>query len=340
MLTAAVIGFGLLMVSCASTGPVPVEKVTAISAQPVIPAPTPLAEQPLRRTPTRHIVLSVAGEDGQSMDFVLDSGASSSVISTATRDRLGLPEANSAPGFAAGAGGSLSNVTLATVPRLAVGDLELRNHTVAVMDKIMPGSVEDVDGVLGQNFFAACEVELDFARGRVKLYDPGTLDADKLIARGMVEVEMRRLPVGLVTLEADLVVGSAAGQPVSAILDLGAQATIINRQAAALAGIQLPEGASQPSTKIARGVDDRGTPCYGRRIEGLRIGDIEFGARAIQVCDLPVFNLVGLGDSPAMLLGFDVLDERTVVILGKEQLLYISAVSTSSDRAASPTQQP
>jgi predicted aspartyl protease len=111
------------------------------------------------------------------------------------------------------------------------------------------------------------------------------------------------------------------GQPVPAIVDLGATASVVSAQAASSAGLSQPVVGGGGA---AVGADGRATTVAPRVFGSVRIGDVEIQRPTLLVGDLPVFEALGLGKGPAMLLGLDLLDRRTIVLDYKNGEIVLS----------------
>ena len=106
-------------------------------------------------------------------NFIVDTGASHSVISTQTAEKLGLIEGASCCGpphgpSAQGAGGAVA-ARLTTNESLRVGDAESRNIEAAVVDltNLSKTSQQTLDGIIGRNFMQNYKVIIDYPRQQI-----------------------------------------------------------------------------------------------------------------------------------------------------------------------------
>ena len=190
----AVRPFLLLLASCAATRAVPL----TVSAN-------------------RQIFVPVV-VNGQRLTFQLDTGASASVLTTATWKKLGLPHGASEQ--AAGAGGQFDSETV-KVSDLRVGERELHDMQIAVMDL---GTVPGIDGVLGQDVLAHYIADIDLPHHQLVLRDR---TAKGWRTPDLIALPYTLAPGGLIRIAATL-----GGRPLTAIVDLGAGATVANLRAA------------------------------------------------------------------------------------------------------------
>jgi hypothetical protein len=244
--------------------------------------------------------------DGRTFTFQLDTGASETVIKRSTWQLLGLPSGTLTE--TRGAGGTIiDGAELVPLPELRIGDASVRDLTVGVMSFEELGDLDGIDGVLGQDVLRRYITEVDVPRGRFTLHARASrawLD-DELVAIPYVDA------LGLIRIDGEL-----DGLALAAIFDLGAAATIANHRAAphAVAG----RGAA------ALGADGQPLVMATARRRSLAIGDLTFAAADLFVSDLPVFDVFGLAELPAVILGMDLLGSRRMVIDPDERLLYIS----------------
>jgi len=117
------------------------------------------------------ILLPVRVNDRGPFDFILDTGAGTSLISSQLASELQVKKLGSKEGQ--GAAGKIS-VSLATVESLAVGDMQLKNVDVGIVDLGQIGAAVGVkiDGDIGYNFLKSFRVSLDYRDSVIRLDDP------------------------------------------------------------------------------------------------------------------------------------------------------------------------
>jgi len=257
---------------------------------------------PITITDEREVLVPVV-VDGHSFMFQLDTGASASAITPATRDRLGLPHGAHAETVAAGGSVDAEEVT---VHHLRVGDREVDPLRVAVMAIDAPGKAT-VDGVLGRDVLGSYIAEIDLAARRLVLHarDTTAWRTPDLVAIPFTDDE------GLIRIDARL-----GASDVAAIVDLGASSTVANPRAGA-AGDDVAHG--QAYGADGRAIEARVLPATTIQLAGLALA-----APSIVVADLPVFATLHLADRPAVILGMDVLGARRLVIDAAAKRLYVS----------------
>jgi hypothetical protein len=107
--------------------------------------------------------------------WILDTGASVSVVDKAFADAIGLRAEGDIKGVGAG---STVDVGFATLPPFEVKGIRFGAQTVAVID--LSGIIRrlgvDVVGILGFDFLSRFVTRVDYARERVSFYDPDLFD--------------------------------------------------------------------------------------------------------------------------------------------------------------------
>lgn len=119
-----------------------------------------------------HRIAVTLQAEGQSLDFLVDTGAGSLNIDAGALSRLGIKTYGRYEQRIAGD----FDVAQAVVPDLAAGGVQMSN----VAFDVIPDGSEDHVGILGCDFLAASVVELDYRHGTVTLHPPERFDAKAL----------------------------------------------------------------------------------------------------------------------------------------------------------------
>lgn len=287
--------------------------------------PSPPHELPFERSGTGHIVVGLEVDGRAGMLFIVDTGASGTVMTPRAIAAAGLRHAGSSE-ETMGASGVAARAEVYTIGRLRAGAAEVADLRVLETALDMLGD-DRIAGVLGRDFLARYRVEIDLRAGVLRLRDPRA----PVPPPSGTPISFRDLSEGLIGLGVRLN-GSA---PIAAVLDLGAQVSIVNRRAAALAGV-----AAKAEGVQAMGVGGAAAALSPERFIRIQVGGATLADRTLYVGDLPVFGALGLGDGPAMIFGLDLLATGVIeidylrhhVVLPLESAQPRPAVSTSSRR--------
>lgn len=124
-----------------------------------------------------HIHLKVTLNDSIPGDFILDSGAGATVLSSEFASRCKLPTEGKLG--AQGVGGE-QEANLTKVAKLEVGGLTLTDQVVATIsfEKFTPLIGRTVDGILGYDFISRFVLEVNYTGKTVTMYDPPSFGYD------------------------------------------------------------------------------------------------------------------------------------------------------------------
>ncbi len=117
------------------------------------------------------LLVPVRVNDRGPFQFVLDTGAGTTLITPALAESLGVKSTGTKQGQTAG---GAVDVSLAIVESLGVGDLRRSNLQVAIFDlsRISRTIRAPLDGDLGYNFLKDFRLTIDFQKGGLRLEDP------------------------------------------------------------------------------------------------------------------------------------------------------------------------
>jgi aspartyl protease len=264
----------------------------------------PPTAMPITVTPHRELLVHVE-MNGEPLVFQIDTGASKTSITPAARDRLQLTTELSTRGH--GVGGPIDKVELASVYHVRLGDRQIHEIPVAVIDQVKARGSR-LDGMLGQDVLAQYTSELDLRERRLTLHandDRGWRTDD------LVEVPYTTIEGGLIRIDVDL-----GDQPAAAILDLGSSRSIASWAAI---GDHVASGIGSMI-----GADGHPVTVTGLRDVTIELGSVSLAPESVLVADLPVFDQLDIHDRPLMIIGVDALGSRKLVIAPREKRLYIS----------------
>ncbi|GIL55136.1 hypothetical protein Vafri_10743 [Volvox africanus] len=306
------------------------EMLLEFLAEANLKARSQVVSYPLRKTPRSpravksFLVAPIDVEDVGFVNFLLDSGSSGALITAELRESLGLSPLDGQ----VVKGVDSSGLTLrqkVRLPTLRLGPqlLDIRDAYVTTLK-----SDHDIDvgGVLGLNFLRMFELEICQDRQRMAFHPPGHID------KGVLDVE------GMARLNCDVLKGGLLGVPVSlngsarfpAILDLGANFSILNWPAAELAGVRRVSEAdgSASSVQEVSNADGQRSNRIRRGLLDVVLGDegspyVPNRAMALMVRDIPSIAALGFGDAPVMVLGYDLLSADRLVLDLRNQRIFV-----------------
>jgi len=266
-----------------------------------------LFASPTRRDSIGRIVAPVIINGEGPFRFVVDTGATHSVMSSALAQRLNLSAVPEGDVLLSGVTGSASVATV-EVDRLQAGDLLLHNRRMPVMDALLGGA----DGVLGMQGLEDKRIVIDFRRGRIQIQE----SRGSYVRSGYVSV-----PVDVAFNQLLLADAYIGGIRVKAIIDTGAERTLGNGALRDALGVASGFFYS-PQTTGVQGVTaqiQNGDMAIAPRIQ---IGTLQLNQVGVTFGDMHVFEVWGLREQPALLVGMDVLGvlDSLIIDYGRKRI--------------------
>jgi Aspartyl protease len=263
--------------------------------------------------------------------FVVDTGASSSVISPRVVARLKLvPD----PARAKLLRGITGSEVVSTVPveSITAGEIQLSKSELPVVE---PRVFADADGIFGADAFARGCLYVNFASAHVSILRT----ACPRVGENW-EVMRARLRFGGLA-----VVNAHVGRTrVIAIVDTGAERSLGNPALLAASGLQAladdPSSRKQVFAATSQAV-------YGNLIAtpSIRLGGVEIGNLQVVFGDFEVFRMWGVGDQPAIVLGMDILGTTQGLMIDyrREEIRFLPQAEENAVRVrkrVTPTRIP
>lgn len=258
-----------------------------------------------------HMLAPVTINDQGPFNFLLDTGANISCVSHGLAERLNLVSTGSA---------SVHTVVgvrerpIVTLDRLQVGPRDRRK----VRAPSLPIKGPDVDGVLGVDWLKGQRLVLDFKNSKLEI----TRSKQDFSEEGKVVVVPARRRHGQLTIvDADL-----GGKKISAIIDSGAQGTLCNLPLRDMVRLQESRKGEVQTPRLVRMESLAGESFVGESVflPFLRLGGLHLGNVPVTYADMHVFDVWGLKDSPALVIGMDLLAQFEQVSLdfGRSQVRF------------------
>lgn len=297
-----------------SAGQLPAPAVAPLELVPG--AVAPLSDMPIPHSGDAESVVDTGADKVERMtvavflndqgpfDFVVDTGANRTVISSALAQRLMLPAGQRARIHdIAGVDG----VQTAMVDRLRVGKRQVANMVMPLLAAENLGA----DGILGIDGLADQLVDIDIPGAKMTINPSRKAELRRDNAETIVVKARRRF--GQLIL-ADARIG---GEKVYVIVDSGAQYSVGNN----VLKQRLMRGRShaRPTPITLVGVTGRSITADLAVTPSMRIGGMTMKDVPIAFSDAHPFRQFGLDDQPAMLLGMDLLRSFDRVSLDFEQ---------------------
>jgi predicted aspartyl protease len=294
----------LLLICVAASSP------AAIAAQkPKVGKPVTVAPRPMAPLPPAVIdnTLAIGGDDikarkvetrltvevhvnGRPYQFLVDSGADTSVVGMRIASDLQLPMTT--PAILHGMTAS------ARVDRVRVDELKLG---IATFHELELPALHEADlggaGMIGIDALVEQRLMLDFEKRVIKAED-ARIPAKMMDGEIVVTARRRRGQLILTQVK-------AAGLPLEAVVDTGSQITIGNL---ALRDKLVRRARKKLTTIEVTGVTGATIQMQLARISELKLGSITLRDVPIAFADVPPFTVFGLDKGPALLLGTDLLE--------------------------------
>lgn len=272
-----------------------------------LPVPAPAPEEPSTqvgagRDKFEHMLAPV-GINGQGpFHFLIDTGANVSCVSLALAERLMLAQAPPARVHTA--------VGVRERPSVMIDSLSVGARSrKAVRATSLATLGAQVDGVLGVDWLTGQRLVLDFKAKNLEI----TRSRAEQSERNRVVVPARKRLGQLTIVDADL-----SGRRINAMIDSGSQASICNAPLRKLVeSMESHRGAAASPHQIVKLETLAGEPFSGEMfyLPFLRLGGLTLGNVPTVYADTHIFELWGLKDQPAIVLGMDLLTQFNSVAL-------------------------
>ena len=232
--------------------------------------------------------------------FIVDTGATHSTVSPGLVRALGLQPAE-VPSIVLNGITGTAQVAAVTIDSLQTGDLTVDQLVVPVVwAPVMAGA----DGILGAAGLTGKSLSVDFVRNRVRI----SRGVEMAVRADALKIHAARVTHGLMTLS--MQVGRVHGL---AVIDTGSERTLGNPALRDALKLRTRTGAEALVTSVygATAQVERGEIWRAPTIliDTLRINDVQ-----VVYGDFHIFKVWQMQDTPAMIVGMDVLG--TVTSLG------------------------
>jgi predicted aspartyl protease len=267
------------------------------------------AEVPLSIAESGHATVPVEIAGLGVFAFVLDTGAEGTAVYSPfeVANHLALQAETTE---LQGQTGS-TRVRLAELPPVTVDGLRAENVVAVVIEPRADGV--PLSGIIGLDVFGGAALDFDLPRGRAELRPSGTrfagLDASDAVAAATTTGGLLTFPVVI------------AGVEAVAVLDTGARKTRINWHLGRLLGL---DAASLPPGDVVQGATNTAMVSRAATVREVRFGSVLLRSAPVLVADLPVFELFGVAEQPAVIFGMDWLTATRLVVDFPERRIWFS----------------
>jgi len=263
--------------------------------------------------------------------FVVDTGASSSVISPRVVARLKLVPDPTRAKLLRGITGS-EVVSTVPVQSITAGEIRLAQSELPVVE---PRVFADADGIFGADAFARGCLYVNFAKSHVSILRT----ACPRVGENW-EVMRARLRFGGLA-----VVNARVGATrVTAIIDTGAERSLGNPALLAASGLQALADDPRSRTQVFAATSQA---VFGNLVATppIHLGGVEIGNLHMVFGDFEVFRMWGVDNEPAIVLGMDVLGTTQALMIDyrREELRFLPQGEENSVRVRkriTPTRLP
>lgn len=251
--------------------------------------------------------------NGTDTRFILDTGAFFNFMSKANAASLGLKLQPAPFGYRMGGVGGETNVQQAHVKEFGILGTTLNNVDFIV------GGTDVGDGLLGANLLDFADLELDLAHGKVTLFKVEHCEKTSLaywVKDGKYNVaDLEPAEMGFD--RRSFLTVTINGVKVRAVLDSGAAATLLSRDAARRAGIDVK------ALGVKAGSSTFGVGAKPVRTWTVNIDTFSVGTETIQHSQMMVLD-GNFGDKTEMLLGVDFLLAHHLFIANSKKKAYFT----------------
>ena len=296
----------------------PTARAVASDAAETAQSELPDADEPATKldtiqSPSEHMMAPVRINGQGPFNFLLDTGANISCVSRRLAERLDLKSVEQAQVHTVV---GVRSRPIVRLDLLQIGSRDRRN----VRAPSLPISAPEIDGVLGVDWLKGQRLTLDFKARKMEITKSR---ADRDEPGRVVVVPARRRNGQLTIVDADL-----NGKPISAIIDSGAQGTLCNRALREL--VRKEEAASgggiRQDPEMVRMETLAGESFIGESVflPFLRLGGLRLGNVPVTYANMHVFDVWGLKDVPALVIGIDLLSqfERVALDFGRSAVRF------------------
>src|SRR5712692_649127 len=235
-------------------------------------------------------------------DFILDTGAGTSLLSSELAKQLEAKVIGSKEGQSAG--GKVS-VSLAKVDSIAVGETKLHDVDVGIVDLAQIGKTigAKIDGDLGYNFLKHFRVTIDYRDCEIRFDDPKRVESFGRSAKTEAPIRLASPAKPLILVD----VHANGRGPFQFAIDTGTSTGAISPEFAKQLGVQ-----SSPAGPVTSGGAHVGVTAG--KMQSFQIGGAKIDNMAVVVADFFAMLSDAIGAKLDGIIGYNFLRNYKVVI--------------------------
>jgi predicted aspartyl protease len=260
---------------------------------------------------SQRMTVPVMVNDEGPFQFVIDTGADRTVISSELAERLGLADAGKARLHAMG---GERDVRIVAIDSVKVSTNTARDVRAAALPRRNLGA----DGLLGIDSLKGQRIIMDFKAQTMTVVPSSKNDEKSAEDEGMIVVTAKTRLGQLVMVDA-----AANGQKVWVVVDTGAENSVGNTR---LKQLMIKRNSKLPVKTVEMSdVLGKRTPAEYIVVDKMRVGNIAMTNSPIAFADAHPFKLFDLTTKPAMLLGMEGLRsfERVSVDFSSRKIKFL-----------------
>jgi predicted aspartyl protease len=248
------------------------------------------------------ILLPVQVNDHGPFDFILDTGAGTSLLSSELAKELNVKIISSKEGQSAG--GKVS-VSLGKVDSLAAGKMRLEDVDVGIVDLAQIGRTigARIDGDLGYNFLKHFRITIDYRACEIRFEDPNRVESFARAAKTEVPIRLASAAKPLLLVD----VHANGRGPFQFAIDTGTSTTAITPELAKQLGVK--SSAVGAATTGGAQVDVR-----AGNIESFQLGGAKIDNMPVVVADFFEMLSAAVGARLDGIVGYNFLRNYKVAI--------------------------
>ncbi len=268
----------------------------------------------LRKSERGYPLVEVAVNGRGPFTMLLDTAAGLTTVTTGLKDELGLVRIGRSPQPMQLAGGS-EPIDLYTLGYVTLAGRPAPAPITVILDEPLK-FVKPARGILGMNVLSRFSVDIDQPRQRIVLAEFGSAPPPEVDWS-----EAAFIPRHDDFVVVDVTIGGVAAK---AVIDTGANGTVLNDKLAALLGVvDGAEGVTAGRIMVGGGATLKG------KVGPLTLARARWSEIEVQATQLPLFKAMEIDDGPALILGNNVLSQVRLFIDYRTDRLYLTLPAAS-----------